>query len=85
MRSKIAAWRGEVMEDLGGDVDFLVLGERPVLPPEPSRNAPIEVLQEFIRLKGIRDRYDDLARRAAESSIPVLNLNRLDTLTGGGL
>lgn len=85
VRSKIAAWRGEVMEDLTGDVDFLVLGDRPVLPPDPSRNAPIEVLQEFIRLKGIRDRYDDLQRRAAESAIPVLNLNRLDTLTGGGL
>ncbi len=85
VRAKIAAWRGQVVEDLTGDVDFVVLGERPVLPPEPSRNAPVEVLQEFIRLKQIRDRYDELSQRAAESAIPVLNLNRLDTLTGGGL
>lgn len=85
VRAKILAWHGEVVEELTGDVDFLVLGERPVLPPEPSRNAPIEVVQQYIRLRQIRDRYDELMQRATEAAIPVLNLNRLQTLTGGGL
>ncbi len=85
VRAKILGWRGEVAEELTGDVDFLVLGERPILPPEPSRNAPIEVVQQFIRLRQVRDRYDELLQRATEAAIPVLNLNRLETLTGGGL
>lgn len=85
VRAKIAAWRGQVVDELSGDVDFVVLGERPILPPEPSRNAPVEVLQEYIRLKQIRDRYDELLQRGTEAAIPILNLNRLDTLTGGGL
>lgn len=85
VRAKILGWRGEVVEELTGDVDFLVLGERPVLPPEPSRTAPIEVVQQYIRLRQIRDRYDELFQRATEAAIPVLNLNRLETLTGGGI
>lgn len=85
VRAKILAWRGEVVEELTGDVDFLVLGDRPVLPPEPSRSAPIEVVQQYIRLRQVRDRYDELMQRATEAAIPVLNLNRLETLTGGGV
>ncbi|MBL8223568.1 MAG: hypothetical protein JNL62_30330, partial [Bryobacterales bacterium] len=45
----ITAWGGLIVPDLSGDVDFLVLGERPVLPPRPGADAPLEVVQEFIR------------------------------------
>jgi len=78
----IREWNGTVTDDLTGDVDFLVLGERPVLPPQPSSGAPVEVLQEWLRLRRIVDRYDDLQQRAEATSIPILNQNRLRTLTG---
>ena len=67
---------------LSGEVDFLVLGSRPVVPPQPSADAPVAVVQEFIRLRNIAREYDKLFEQAAATSIPVLNENRLRTLIG---
>lgn len=81
-RAKIASWGGKVMDELSGEVDFLVLGERPVLPPEPASTAPVEVVDEYLRLQRAAKRYDELFKKATETSIPVLNENRLNTLIG---
>jgi hypothetical protein len=78
----IQSWGGQVVDDLTGDVDFLVLGERPVVPPRPSSDAPLEIVQEYIRRQREVERYDDLYRRAAATSIPTLTENRLYTLIG---
>lgn len=78
----IQSWGGKVVDDLGGDVDFLVLGERPVLPPKPAPDTPIEVMQEFIRQDRVVQRYDRLYQQAQTTSLPVLNENRLFTLLG---
>lgn len=78
----IEAWGGKVADDLTGDVDFLVLGERPVMPPRPSADAPLEVVQEFIRRQRDVERYDQLNARATSTSIPILTENRLYTLIG---
>lgn len=78
----ITEWGGVVADDLSGDTDFLVLGERPVLPPEPSPDSPLPVIQDYIRKKRTVEEYDRLFRIAAQTSIPVLNQNRLYTLTG---
>jgi hypothetical protein len=78
----IEAWGGKTVEDLTGDVDFLVLGERPVLPARPPSDAPLEVVQEFIRRQRDVERYDDLTKRATATSIPILTENRLYTLVG---
>lgn len=82
VRARIEAWGGKVLTELTGDTDFLVLGERPVLPPEPAGNAPIEVINQFISLRRQALRYDELFTQAQSTSIPVLNQNRLYTLTG---
>lgn len=81
--AEIEAWGGKVVDDLAGDLDFLVLGSRPILPPKPRSDAPVEIQLEWIRLSQVVDRYDELQRRAEATSIPVLNLNRLSTLIGG--
>lgn len=78
----IESWGGRVGDDITGDLDFLVLGRKPALPPQPSPGAPIEVINEYARLDGIIQRYDELLERAADLSIPVLNENRLRTLVG---
>ena len=83
IKARIKGWGGEVVDELSGDVDFLVLGARPVLPPEPGVNQPIEVVQNYIAQQKLAKRYDDLLNQAAATSIPVLNENRLYTLTGG--
>jgi hypothetical protein len=75
-------WGGKLDSDLSGDTDFLVLGQRPLLPPRPGQDAPFEVVQEFIRRQREVERYDSLQKQAESTSIPLLNENRLYTLIG---
>lgn len=82
VRAWIKDWGGSVTDELVGDVDFIVLGARPPIPPEPSASQPIEVVQEFIRQQRIAKRYDELLQQAVAANIPVLNQNRLMTLIG---
>lgn len=82
VKAVIESWGGQVADDLIGDVDFLVLGSRPMLPPEPGSGAPIEVVLEYQRLRDRATRYDDLLKQAMATSVPVLNQNRLYTLVG---
>ncbi len=78
----IERWGGDVLDDITGDLDFLVLGSRPDEPLQPAPNAPRVVYDEYLRLKNRVDRYEDLFEAASASSIPVLNQNRLRTLIG---
>lgn len=82
VKALIEEWGGKVTESLTGDVDFVVLGSRPVMPPTPASDAPIAVVEEYIRQRQIAERYDQLLAQATATSIPVLNQNRLITLTG---
>ncbi len=71
-----------LVSEISGDTDFVVLGEKPILPPAPGRDAPVAVIQEFVRLQQEIQRYDDLLFKAGSTSMPVLNANRLRTLIG---
>lgn len=82
IKARIESWGGKVTDALSGNVDFIVLGSRPQVPPEPSTTAPIEIINEYVRLKDIAKKYDELFQNATQTSIPVLNENRLYTLTG---
>jgi predicted nucleic acid-binding Zn-ribbon protein len=82
MVALIEAWGGKAQDDLSGDVDFVVLGEKPVLPPKPGPDVPIEVVQQYVRVEREVARYDELFRSAQASGVPVLNQNRLFTLIG---
>lgn len=82
IKSVIAGWGGKIEDDLIGDIDFLVLGARPALPPPPPSGAPIEVVLEYQRLLDKANRYDDLLKQATVTSLPILNQNRLYTLVG---
>ncbi|HHH27534.1 MAG TPA: hypothetical protein ENK57_04175 [Polyangiaceae bacterium] len=78
----IERWGGKVIDDITGDLDFVVLGRRPTNPLQPAPNAPRSVYDEYLRLKRQVDRYHELFEEAQASSIPVLNENRLRTLIG---
>lgn len=80
----IREWGGVVVVELTGDVDFLVLGEKPAIPPSPGPNAPPPVVQEYLRIRAIVNQYDRLFAQAEATSIPIINENRLRTLTGIG-
>ena len=83
IKGVIESWNGKLSDDISGDTDFVVLGEKPVLPPQPKPTDPIELTQRYILLRQQVAKYDQLLDRATQASIPVLNQNRLYTLTGG--
>lgn len=78
----IERWGGTIVDEVQGDLDFLVLGERPTLPVRPGPDAPIAVLNEYNRLQREIDRYNELRLSAEVTSVPLLNANRLQTLIG---
>jgi flagellar motility protein MotE (MotC chaperone) len=78
----IREWGGRLEDDLSGRTDFLVLGDRPKLPIQPAPDAPLPVVQAYIDKQAEVERYNELFERATQASIPVLNQNRLMTLTG---
>lgn len=84
IRGLVEAWNGKVADDISGDTDFLVLGSRPVLPPQPKPDDPVELIQRWVQLSRQVTKYDDLFERATRAGIPILNQNRLYTLTGFG-
>jgi hypothetical protein len=83
VKAVIAAWGARTTTELTGDVDFLVLGQRPQLPPRPGVESPLPVVLEYQRIDQMANRYDELFQQATATSIPVLNENRLYTLIGG--
>ncbi len=78
----IAEWGGIIEDELTGRTDFVVLGERPILPPEPRADDPFAVVDLYLQKRDIVERYNELFEMAGQRSIPVLNQNRLFTLTG---
>jgi hypothetical protein len=82
IKAVISEWGGKTVDSLAGDVDFLVLGQRPILPPQPPSSATEAVVLEYIRLQRLVQEYDRVQQQAAATSVPILNQNRLYTLTG---
>lgn len=89
IKALIAQWQGVVIDDAQAtdeaalaEVDFLVLGERPPLPPQPAFDAPVALVEEYIRQQRLSLNYDAFFRAARDTKIPVLNENRLRTLIG---
>ena len=82
VKAWIKDWGGEVSETVSGDVDFIVLGERPQLPPQPGGNAAIESINFYLAQQKQAQRYDELLKQATDTAIPMLNENRLRTLLG---
>lgn len=80
--SIVNEWGGGIDDEISGDTDFVVLGRRPIIPPEPRFDDPPAKVT-FYRTKVLEQRrYDELLQKAERLSIPVLNHNRLLTLTG---
>ncbi len=84
LRSQIIKWGGTVVrgEQLSGDLDFLVLGAQPPLPPEPPIGASVHQINDWARKRKAHEKYLQLFRQAREAQIPVLNANRFFILIG---
>ncbi|MCA9290776.1 MAG: hypothetical protein KDA25_06585, partial [Phycisphaerales bacterium] len=85
IRAQVVDWGGTVVHasDLPGDLDFLVLGERPVLPPPlPVEGVSSAQLDSYLAKRAAYDQYEKLLSQAIEAQIPVLNANRFFILIG---
>lgn len=82
IKAMIAGWGGEIVSSLAGDVDFVVAGARPIVPPNPPSDAPAALVDQFVRARTTANDYDTLIQSAGSAGIPVLNQNRLLTLMG---
>lgn len=82
VRAWIKDWGGDTTEEMAGDVDFIVLGERPQLPPQPTSTAAIETINFYLNAQKAAKRYDELLKQATDTAVPLLNENRLRTLLG---
>jgi len=80
----IAEWGGTVSNDITGDTDFVVLGRKPILPPQPSSTDHPETVAYYLDVRRTVDKYESIFEAAIQTGIPVLNQNRLWTLTGLG-
>jgi len=86
VRSRIAEWGGQVIEGeaLTGDLDFVVLGQQPPVPPPLPIDVTDAQMRAYIDARTAREIYDKLFNDAVEAQIPVLNWNRFQVLTGQG-
>ncbi|UYV11205.1 MAG: hypothetical protein NCW75_07795 [Phycisphaera sp.] len=82
IESSIRGWNGTIVDTLSGDVDFLVLGTRPTLPPEPDITATEQMILQYQEALTRVERYDELFDSAVAAGVPVLNQNRFYTLIG---
>ncbi|MCK4871931.1 MAG: hypothetical protein KAS72_04310 [Phycisphaerales bacterium] len=82
IKSLLEQWGGKIVESIEDNVDFLVLGAKPIVGPTPGPHQPFPLIAEWQRRKRAADRYDNLFNTASATSIPVLNQNRLFTLIG---
>ncbi|MHC4219945.1 MAG: hypothetical protein ACYSU7_15995 [Planctomycetota bacterium] len=84
LRSLIVNWGGAVVsgETLPGDLDFLVLGVEPPLPPELRPDATEFQIDDWVRKRRAYEKYHELLRHASDAQIPVLNANRFFILIG---
>jgi gas vesicle protein len=82
IRALVTGWGGQIADSLAGDVDFVVTGGRPVVPPSPPSDAPAALVDQFVRARRAATDYDNLIQGAGAAGIPILNQNRLFTLMG---
>lgn len=86
VRSRIGEWGGEVIDgdQLSGDLDFVVLGQQPPIPPPLPIDVTDAQMRAYIDARAAREVYDKLFNDAIQAQIPVLNWNRFQVLTGQG-
>jgi uncharacterized protein YeeX (DUF496 family) len=84
LRRLVTEWGGSVVyaEQLPGDLDFLVLGEEPPMPPPLRDDATEYEIRVYLQRRQAKELYDRLFRQAREAQIPVVNANRFFVLIG---
>lgn len=81
IKSMIEQWGGKVAKTMSYDVDFLVLGQRPIIPSKTDVTDPREI-ERIAAMERKQQQYLELEGEARTFRIPILNQNRFLTLVG---
>jgi hypothetical protein len=84
IETMISQWGGQLSNELGANIDFLVLGRQPqrLAPPTGSDKLNPQKLREFADSKKRFGAYQGLVAEAKNLSIPILNQNRFLAMVG---
>ncbi len=86
VRARIKAWGGDLVEGdkLQGDLDFVVMGVKPMRPLDLSSSADGGEFSAHLEQQRAFESYEALFNEAQTARIPVLNWNRMQVLTNEG-
>jgi hypothetical protein len=82
VRLLINRFGGEVVDQIGVQTDFVVLGEEPARPPRPSDSAQETVWAVYHSKMEEFTRYREVKEAAMNMHIPILNTNRFLAFIG---
>jgi archaellum component FlaC len=81
----VEKWGGAVAESVGAKTDFVILGEEPQVPPEPTLDQLDEdptAMQRYEAAQERLARYEQIRQRAQDLWIPIFNYDRFLHFTG---
>ncbi|MFT3786370.1 MAG: hypothetical protein QM770_09405 [Tepidisphaeraceae bacterium] len=80
----VSQWGGNVVDQIGTDTDFVVLGAEPVVPAYTSEERASDPIKEtqFQQAQQELDRYNETRSKAQSLNIPLLNQKRFLYLIG---
>ena len=76
VRMLINRYGGKIVEEVGVDTDYVVLGAEMPKPPQPTADAPAPVRAAYRAQMEFFNRYSAVKSKALELRIRVLNTNR---------
>jgi CHASE3 domain sensor protein len=82
VQNMIRQYGGKVVDQITPDVDYVVTGDAPKLPPRPAPGSPQSQMQLWQDKYARLDQYRKAVEDAKTFQIPVLNTNRLLALLG---
>ncbi len=82
VKALIKRFGGKIMDEIGVETDFLVMGAEPTRPPQPDESAPAQVWDAYHKQQNVWKHYQDVLSQAQKMSIPVLNTSRFLSLVG---
>ncbi|HQI27480.1 MAG TPA: hypothetical protein PLT20_05285, partial [Sedimentisphaerales bacterium] len=81
----IRKWGGTVSQDVSAETDYVILGNTPVVPSEPTLQEQSEdplALQRYNTARQANERYQQIRRRAESLYVPIFNYDRFLAFTG---
>mgnify|MGYP006308283073 CR=1 FL=1 len=82
VRGLVRKYGGRIADEVTAEVDYLVLGAKPQLPPKPGDDQPLQVIRNWESLQQRAQQYEQAQEQAARVGVPILNQNRFVDLIG---